>query len=134
MPDAGSRQTSAMALFVFDRDGWCSVFPGAEDAAGDLEANDVEAGEYVVLDQHGTVFEIWAEGLDVRLRATGERDPAELHRRLGRFLAAMEIECASDDAIEIGNAILRADWERRWPKRPRWLSRRVHGEAPPTLS
>jgi hypothetical protein len=35
--------------------------------------------------------------------------------------------------IEIGNAILEADWQSRWPKRPRWLSARLHGDAPRKL-
>jgi hypothetical protein len=39
------------ALFVFDQDNWCSVFADVDDAAGQLETNDVDAGEYVVFDQ-----------------------------------------------------------------------------------
>jgi hypothetical protein len=121
------------ALFVFDRENSCSVFPDAAEATGQLEANDVEAGEYVVFDQDGTVFEIWAEGLDVRLRRTDERDLAQLQDRLGRFLDESRITCASADVIDVGNAILEAEWESRWPKRPRWLATRLHGDAPPTL-
>jgi hypothetical protein len=121
------------ALFVFDRDNWCSVFPDVADAAGQLETNDVETGEYVVFDQDGTVFEAWAEGVHVRLRPTDERDPAQLRERLGRFLDESRIKCASDDVMDIANAILEAAWQSRWPKRPRWLSTRVHGDAPPTL-
>jgi hypothetical protein len=121
------------ALFVFDRENWCYVFPNVAEAAGQLEANDVEADECVVFDQDGTVFAIWAEGLDVRLRPTDERDQAQLQERLGRFLDKWHITCASEDVIDIGNAILEADWETRWPKRPRWLATRLHGDAPPTL-
>jgi hypothetical protein len=121
------------ALFVFDRENSCSVFSDAAEAAGQLEANDVETGEYVVFDQDGTVFEIWAEGLDVRLRRTDERDLAQLQDRLGRFLDESRITCASADVIDVGNAILEAEWESRWPKRPRWLATRLHGDAPPTL-
>jgi hypothetical protein len=50
------------ALFVFDRENWCSVFFDVTAATGQLEVNDVEADEYVVFDQDGTVFEIRAEG------------------------------------------------------------------------
>jgi hypothetical protein len=121
------------ALFVFDRGNWCSVFSDIAHAAGDLETNDVEADEYVVFDQDGTVVEIWAEGIHVRLRPTDERDLAALRERLRRFLDECHVECASEDLIDIGNAILRADWESRWPKRPRWLATRLHGDAPPTL-
>jgi len=35
--------------------------------------------------------------------------------------------------LDIGNAILKAEWEQRWPKRPRWLATRLQGEVPPTL-
>jgi hypothetical protein len=121
------------ALFVFDRENECSVVPGVAEAAGQLEVNDVEADEYVVFDQDGTVFEIWAEGLHVGLRPTDERDLAQLQERLGLFLDRWHIRCASEDVMDIGNAILEADWESRWPKRPRWLATRLHGDAPPTL-
>ena len=124
---------SRRALFVFDRENCCSVFPDIAEATGQLEANDVETGEYVVFDQDGTVFEIWAEGLDVRVRATDERDVAQLHQRLGRFIDEQHIEGASEDVMDVANAILEADWESRWPKRPRWLATRLHGDAPPTL-
>jgi hypothetical protein len=121
------------ALFAFDRENWCYVFPDIAAAAGQLEANDVEADEYVVFDHDGTVLEIWAEGLDVRLRPTGERDLAQLRERLGRYLDDRHIRCASEDVIDIGNVILEAEWKSRRPKRPRWLATRLHGEAPPTL-
>ena len=121
------------ALFVFDQGNWCSVFADIDDAAGQLEANDVDAAEYVVFDQDGTVYELWAEGLVVRLRATRDRDTAELQQRLHRFLDEQHIECASHDVAAIGNAILEAEWEDRWPKRPRWIATRLHGDAPPKL-
>jgi hypothetical protein len=121
------------ALFVFDQDNWCSVFADADDAAGQLETNDVDAGEYVVFDQDGTVYNLWTEGPHVRVRATDERDVAELRARLRRVVEERRIKCGSDDVRDIGNAILEADWEDRWPKRPRWLASRLHGDAPRTL-
>ncbi len=121
------------ALFVFDRENWCSVFRDEAEAAGQLEANDVEAAEYVAFDQDGTVMEIAADGLDVRLRPTGAQDLPHLRRRLTRFLDERRITCASEDVTDIGNAILEAEWQRRWPNRPRWLATRLHGDVPPTL-
>jgi hypothetical protein len=56
------------ALFVFDRDNWCSVFQGPEQAAGDLEAADVEADEYVAFDERGTVFRLWQQASTSTLR------------------------------------------------------------------
>jgi hypothetical protein len=121
------------ALFVFDQDNWCYVFADADDAAGQLETNDVDAGEYVAFDQDGTVYELWTQGLYVRLRPADERDVADLRQRLRRFLVQRHIECASCDLADIGNAILEAEWEDRWPKRPRWLASRLHGDGPPRL-
>jgi hypothetical protein len=123
----------AGALFVFDTDNCCSVFSDVAEAAGQLEVADVEVGEYVVFDQDGSVFEIWADGLDVRLRPTHERDLPQLQERLRRVLDEEHITCASEDMTDIGNAILAAAWDSRWPKRPRWLATRLHGAAPPTL-
>jgi hypothetical protein len=57
----------------------------------------------------------------VRMRLTNERDLTQLRKRLGLFLDKWHIKCASEDVMESGHAILEAEWERRWPKRPRWL-------------
>jgi hypothetical protein len=89
-------------LFVFDRDNWCSVFPSVADAEDDLEINDVEVGEYVVFDQDGTVFDARVDGLYVRLRATGERDAAQLTARLDRFTREQGIEPAGDERPHLG--------------------------------
>jgi hypothetical protein len=126
-------QMAAKALFVFDRENWCSVFPGPEQASAELEINDVGADEYVAFDEHGTVFRLWAEGPDVRVAATARRDEEQLRQRLAAFVTKQQIEVPSDDVIETGNAILRANWNSRWPKRPRWLANRFHGAAPPRL-
>jgi hypothetical protein len=124
---------AARAIFVFDRDDWCSVFPGPEQAAVELEINDVDEDEYIAFDEHGTVFKLWAEGQDVRLSATDDHDEEQLRERLAAFVTERQIEVTSDDLIEIGNAILREDWNSRWPKRPRWLANRLHGDTPPSL-
>jgi hypothetical protein len=121
------------AVFVFDRENWCYVFPGPDEAALELEVNDVNADEYVAFDEHGTVFRLWADGQDVRLSATDSHDKEQLRQRLAAFVMKRQIELRSDDLIEIGNAILREDWNSRWPKRPRWLAHRLHGNAPPSL-
>lgn len=121
-------------MFVFDRENWCYVFGSVAEAEGNLEAADVEADEYVALDQDGRVFEAEAaEGIDIHFRPTDVWDPQQLLDRLARFTHKWEIECDSDDLIEIGNAILEAAWEDRWPKRPRWLARRMHRSQPPRL-
>jgi hypothetical protein len=122
------------ALFVFDRENWCSVFSGPEHAEAQLEAADVDANEYVAFDEGGTLFRVSTTGLDVHVAATPERDEDQLRARLNRFLDKWHVEApTTDDVIVIGNAILRDDWHRRWPKHPRWLARRLHGATPPTL-
>jgi hypothetical protein len=121
------------ALFVFDRENWCSVFQGPEQAAAALETADVETDEYVAFDERGTVFRLSTAGLDIHIAATPERDEEQLRARLRRFVDEWRIEASTDDLIEIGNAILRDDWDKRWPRRPRWLARRLHGTQPPTL-
>jgi hypothetical protein len=121
------------AIFVFGRDNDCSVFRRAEDAAGELEAPDVEDDEYVAFDDGGTVYRLWATGLDVHMEPTPERDEAQLRARLRRFLDDCQIDAPNDDMIAIANAVLRANWDMRWPKRPRWLADRLHGATPPTL-
>jgi hypothetical protein len=121
------------ALFVFDQDNWCSVFPGPEQAAAELEAADVDANEYVAFDEQGTVYRLWTAGLDVHVAATPERDEDQLRARLRRFVDEWRVEAPTGDVIDIGNAILRDAWNRRWPRHPRWLARRLHGTTPPTL-
>jgi hypothetical protein len=121
------------AIFVFDRENWCSVFRDSEQAAAHLETADVETDEYVALDDSGTVFRVWAEGFTVRIEETPERDEAQLHARLQRFVDKWKIDAPSDDVIAIGNAILRDSWDGRWPKRPRWLAERMHGAGPPQI-
>jgi hypothetical protein len=117
-------------MFLFDTENECSVFPSPAEAAAHLEAPDVEVGEYVAFDDGGTVYRLWVTGLDVHIEATPERDQAQLQARLRRFLDDRQIEAASDDPVDVANAILLDDWNSRWPKRPQWLSRRLHGTAP----
>jgi hypothetical protein len=37
------------------------------------------------------------------------------------------------DFVAVANEVLRREWNSRWPKRPKWLSRRIHGEHPPQI-
>jgi hypothetical protein len=120
-------------LFVFDRENWCSVFSGPEEAAANLETADVDANEYIAFDEHGAMFTLRAAGTEVHISRTAERDEEQLHARLQRFVEERHFEVATDDPIAIANAVLRDEWSQRWPQHPRWLARRVHGVAPPTI-
>jgi hypothetical protein len=37
------------------------------------------------------------------------------------------------DLVAVANELLRGQWNSRWPKRPKWLSRRIHGAHPPQI-
>ena len=121
------------AVFAFDRENWCHVFRSADEAAAQLEVADVEADEYVLFGDDGSVFVASVDGQHVVVRPTESRDPEALRERLGRYCAMAKIETGSDDPVVVGNAILADSWSHRWPKRPSWLDRRVHGDAPPRL-
>lgn len=124
---------SVRAVFAFDQDDWCSVFRSADEAAADLEVNDVEANEYVLFGDDGAVFVASVDGQNVVVRPTGSRDPEGLRERLETYCAMVKIETPSDDPVVVGNAILAESWSHRWPKRPSWLARRIHGSEPPQL-
>lgn len=122
-----------MAVFAFDRENWCSVFCDGEEAEASIEVIDVEANEYVLFDDEGTVLNVSLDGGKVVIGGGDSRDPQQLHERLERYCGMVELDCPSDDPIAVGNAILLSDWSRRWPKRPAWLDRRLHGDSPHKL-
>lgn len=124
---------SVRAVFAFDRENWCSVFRSPDETAARLEVNDVEADEYVLFGNDGSVFVASVDGPDVVVRPTESRDPEALRERLKRYCAMANIEPGSDDPVVVGNAILADSWSHRWPKRPAWLDRRMHGDAEPRL-
>jgi hypothetical protein len=124
------------AVLVFDRDGNLMVFLSAADAAGYMEAVDVEAGEYpaaFLLD--GTRVDVGTDdGQTVTLTPGASGHMAELmhhlsnyNRRVGRDVVP------TDDAVAAANAWLDAEWRVRWPRRPAWLRSRVLGDAPPRV-
>ena len=121
------------AVFVFERDGDLHVFPSLRAAAGWLEAIDVDAGEYAAAFLHdGTVVELSTVGDDVVLRPAA-RDAS----RLDALLRAYQQRTGGTpvgDAADFADDWFRAEWERRWPRRPAWLSRRLHGEHPPQVT
>src|SRR4051812_12432463 len=85
-----------------------------------------------------------APAWDERRRPSGPRvhfaskTAARLRRRAGRCGTTASVSddfravfvFSSDEPLAVdANAVLRAEWEARWPKRPRWLARRLHGEG-----
>jgi hypothetical protein len=61
----------------------------------------------------------------VRLQPTDELAPDELRARLRADPRAGDV-----DPLSFAAAESKWEWEHRWPKRPRWLSRRLHGDDP----
>jgi hypothetical protein len=117
-------------LFVFADDG-LHVFRDMGAVVSYVEVPDVEDGVYEALfTVSGEVIEAETAGRHVVLRPTGRTDLAELRRRLKENAHGFESDPANVDAV--AREMLLASWEARWPKRPRWLDRRLHGTEPPT--
>jgi hypothetical protein len=138
-------QTGAMlfeGVFMFADDG-VSYYPSAEDAAVDMEWVDVEGGAYEAM------FTVRAERLVphpldkymVRLEPSGEVDIDSLTSMLRRerdrrgTLTAdpNDPPAVAQELDEQERAWRSSRWSRRWPKRPRWLDKRLHGEGPAEL-
>ena len=107
------------------------------EAAGCMGAIDVDDGEYdaaYLVD--GTVLQILApDGRDapVVLQRTDEHDPDAL---LGRIRTCQRVNGRSADVSDLfasANDVRQREWERGWPRRPRWLARRLHGSGPERL-
>jgi hypothetical protein len=117
-------------VFVFAVDD-VDVFPSVGDAAASFEGIDVAQGEIeasFTLD--GRIVQAGSRGEVTVLTVTEDRDVAELERRLRSFAGSAGLVSSPDDPRAVANEMLRRRWERRWPKRPRWLDERMHGSSP----
>jgi hypothetical protein len=125
-------------IFVFDREGNLNVFASTGAAYAYMEAIDVANGEYEALfTLDGRVIAASAPedagaNDDFTLTVTSERNDAELDRRLGEYRRKSP-RVLPEDRLAFANALLLLEWESRWPKRPRWLDRRLHGDGPARL-
>jgi uncharacterized protein YijF (DUF1287 family) len=130
-----SEQEDRQAVLVFDRDGEVMAFPRLQDAAGWMESIDVLDGEYErAFTPDGRVVEITGlRDSPVSLRITTERDDIGLRDRLMRSRARMGFTSDVDDPVSVANELMRQEWELRWPRRPDWLRRRLHGDHPPQI-
>jgi len=130
----GATVVPVPAAFVFDNEGDLNVFPSLQVATGWLEAVDVDGGEYsaAFLDD-GSVVELGTAGEEVVLTATATRDLLRLDRLLSQYQHRIGDPVTGGSARDFANDWLRAEWEQRWPKRPVWLARRLHGKHPPQV-
>lgn len=122
------------AFFLFASDG-LRVEPDITLAAGYMEPVDVENGEYeAVFDDTGRSYRFWVEGETTQIEPAEQVDLAALRQRLraldreGHFVGLEGVD--ADDPLSVAVAVSRWDWEHRWPRRPRRLARRLHGEQP----
>ena len=124
-----------MPIFVFDRAGDLDI-----DIVGGpsgMEAIDVSDGEYpAAYSLSGDRIRIEVRGHpqtgDVVFVATGENALGELEARVRAYAerVGLSTEDTGDLLIDVANALAMNDWQSRWPKRPGWLSRRMHGTGP----
>lgn len=123
------------AVFVFALDGEPFVFRSLAAAAGWMEAIDVTDGEYPALfTDEGQVVEATATPkFDVLLALTDQYDPVTFRALLRERTSGLGLPVDPDDVLAIGNALLREECAHRWPQRPRWLARRLHGDGPRPL-
>jgi hypothetical protein len=130
---AGSHTVAmdGLGVFVFADDG-VSFFRSAEEAAGWVEAIDVDAGEYqafIRLDGERLVPHVLDQA-KVVLEASGHRDPDGLVELLERERGTGAFSSNPAQPESVANELLLGDWEARWPKWPAWLDRRLHGDGP----
>lgn len=85
-------------------------------------------GERLLVESEGRGPAQW----NVAYRPTGENGMSELEGTVRAYVdrRGLSVADGGDFLIDAANAIARADWQDRLPKRPRWLSRLVHGTAP----
>jgi hypothetical protein len=122
-------EREAEPVFVFADDG-LNVFADLDALLGWIEAPDVEEGVYeAIFTVRGEVIHAEASGTNVSLTRTGRAELPNLQQRLRESADRFRSDPA--DLHAVANEMLRADWEARWPKRPRWLDRRLHGDRPP---
>ena len=124
----------ARAIFMFMH-GDLAVDQSPEMASNGMEAYDVEAGEYeAIYDESGLAYEPVVEGYRVRLAPSKHRDYQDLLRRLSDFSLRAGLalpEDGPDFPLDVARTVAQREWERHWPKRPKWLTRRIHGSQPP---
>lgn len=126
----------ATAVFVFDANGDVDAYGSLEEVRGYVEAVDVRDGEYVFLAADGRAIEAVVEGEgraahDFTLRLTDADESEELRERLAKFFATRGLDAdLAKVPLVAAQALMDAQWDVRWPRRPAWLDRRLHRVRP----
>lgn len=120
------------AIFVASRDGDLEVFADAASACAHMEAIDVEEGEYAAAFRvDGVVLALRTEGEEVVLVPTGEVDASALRALIADYARRTPSAPRGEAPLDVAEAWLTAAWHQRWPRRPVWLDRWLHGSGPP---
>lgn len=120
------------AVFVGTRDGDLEVYADAAAAAGDLEAVDVQDGEYPFACRvDGAVLAIFTEDERVVLDLTGDVDQARLRALIEAYAPSAPGAPRALAPLDFAEQWLDQQWQRRSVRWPRWLDRRMHGSGPP---
>jgi hypothetical protein len=113
------------------------AFQSEAEAAGFMEAIDVDDGEYdaaYLVD--GTVLLIRIlQGRDgpVALERTDQQHREVLLERIRSFQEANGLPVDVSDLTGFADRLRRQAWARRWPRRPHWLAHRLHGSGPKAI-
>ena len=123
------------AVFVFHEGaGDVDAYRSFEELRGALEAVDVRGGEYAFFAADGRVVEAVVTGRaaqDFDLRLSIEDASQVLRERLTQALPRVGIDASlAPSPLLAAQALVDARWDTRWPRRPAWLDRRVHGARP----
>lgn len=130
----GVRLGGGGAVFVVGQDGDLDVYVDAAQAADDLEAIDVEDGEYVAYRVDGAVLNIVTEDELVVMDLSGELDSAGLEAAITAYVRQVpSANLSATTPLDFAEAWLHREWSSRASSWPRWLSRRrMRGTRPPT--
>lgn len=130
-----SREREMRAVFVFYEDGsGVDAYGSLEELRAEIEAIDVETGEYAFFTVEGLVVEAVVKGWaaqDLDLQVTTTDGSQVLRERLTIELPRVGLDAAlAESPLAAAQALVDARWEARWPRRPAWLDRRLHGSRP----
>ena len=118
-------------------DGGPVVRETIEEASGFMEPADVSNGDYdAVYDETGLLLRPEVEDRQVRLVPTGTADYSDLVRRLSDWCQSNGVSLdpeSGDFPVQVARTIAESEWSTRWPRRPVWLSRIIHGSTPLTF-
>jgi len=120
--------------FLITRDGDVELFKTPQEAAGWVEAVDVEDGEYTdCFRVNGERLELDIFKEEVHVRPTGTYDAAFLSQRLAELAERNAYTGDAPDPRTVANEVFAHQWKRRWPRWPKSLDRHLHGDGPPRI-